>query len=342
MRLNSAQMPPATPSAEQLLTIVDGMAGARVLLVADLVLDRFIIGRPSRVSREAPVLILQQDEERFAAGGGANAAVGVAALGGRAAIAGAVGDDEEGRRLVEILQDHGVDTDGVAPLSDYSTPTKTRIVGRGHHAVPQQIVRFDREGHLGADFRPQLAGTDAQVVVISDYGYGAATPEVVAAIRSDLPDAPIIVDSRYRLAEFSDVTGATPNHEEVERLLGASIEADPAAAAQTLRQRLDCDFLLLTRGSEGMILAVEDGSARIPAHGSGEVADVTGAGDTVIATAATALAAGASPLGAALLANYAGGIVVTRAGTSSVDQGDLAAAIEADGSPGDGLEWSSG
>lgn len=334
-------MPPQTPSAEQLLAVFDRMPEARVLLIADLVLDRFIIGRPSRVSREAPILILQQEEVMHAAGGGANAAVGVARLGTQVAAAGAIGNDDEGRRLREILDDQGVDTDYVDTVDTYSTPTKTRVVGRGTHAVPQQIVRFDREGRLDGSFRPSTPDTKAHVVVVSDYGYGAATPEVLAGIRDRFgDDTPVLVDSRYRLAEFDGATGATPNQEEVERILGHSIEPTPTDAAQRLRRQLACQFLLLTRGSEGMVLAEEDRSAMIPAHGSGEVADVTGAGDTVMATVAASLAAGAQPLEAALLANYAGGIVVTRAGTASVDRSELAAAVETDSTPRDAIEWS--
>lgn len=337
-------MSPTTPSAAQLLAVLDRMPEARVLLVADLVLDRFIIGRPARVSREAPVLILQQEEVMHTAGGGANAAVGVASLGAGATLVGTVGDDDEGRLLLEILEDRGVDTGGVAPVSGYATPTKTRVVGRGHHTVPQQIVRFDREARLGDDFRPSIPKANAEVVLVSDYGYGAATPQVVTALRDRWPaDTRVLVDSRYRLADFegsaNGFMGATPNQEEAERILGTSIEGQPLEAAQELRRRLGCEFLLLTRGSEGMVLAVADGSARIPAHGSGEVADVTGAGDTVIATVAAALAAGSSPLEAALLANYAGGVVVTRAGTASVDRPDLANAIDTDSSPRDALEW---
>ena len=339
MPLNSATiMPPQTPSAEQLLASLDRMAGARVLLVADLVLDRFIIGRPSRISREAPVLILQQEREIHTAGGGANAAVAAATLGARVAVAGAVGRDAEGSALLETLADAGVDTEAVRRLDSYRTPTKTRVVGRGIHAMPQQIVRFDREDLLPEDFIVAVPSSDPQMILVSDYGYGAAAPQALDALRK--VGAPILVDSRYRLDEFAEVAGATPNQEEAERVLGASIEDRPARAAAELRSKLQLEHLLLTRGSEGMVLATDSGEARIQVHGSGEVADVTGAGDTVLAVFGTALAAGADSLEAALLANYAGGVVVTKAGTATVNREELAAAVQQDPEPIRRLEWS--
>lgn len=331
-------MPPQTPSAEQLLAILDRMAEARVLLVGDLVLDRFIIGRPSRISREAPVLILQQDREIHTAGGGANAAVAAATLGAQVAVAGAVGTDAEGSKLLEAFTEAGIDASAVSRLDDYRTPTKTRVVGRGVHAMPQQIVRFDREDRLPADFEPVTPAVEAQIVLISDYGYGAAAPSVLDPVRK--LGAPILVDSRHRLTEFREVAGATPNQEEAERILSASIEDRPAPAAAELRSKLAVEHLLLTRGSEGMVLATDQGQVRIPVHGGGEVADVTGAGDTVLAAFGTALAAGADPLAAALLANYAGGIVVTKAGTATVDRDELAAAVQQDPEPIRRLEWS--
>lgn len=324
-------MPKTTPSADRLLEVIERMGRTRVLLVADLVLDRFIIGRPSRISREAPVLILQQDREIYTAGGGANAAVAAATLGAQVAVAGAVGRDAEGSKLLEALTEAGIDASAVNRLDDYRTPTKSRVVGRGVHAMPQQIVRFDREDRLPADFEPAIPASEPQIVLVSDYGYGAAAPSALDRVRE--LETPILVDSRYRLTEFGGVTGATPNQEEAERILRASIEDRPAQAADEVRTKLAVEHLLLTRGSEGMVLATDTGQTHIPVHGSGEVADVTGAGDTVLATFGTALAAGADPLEAALLANYAGGIVVTKAGTATVNQNQLAAAVQQDPEP---------
>ncbi len=332
-------MTPTTPSAEQLHAILDRMAEARMLLLADLVLDRFIIGRPSRISREAPVLILQQEEEQHTPGGGANAAFAAARLGAEVTALGAVGGDGAGRDLLVALEDGGVDTSMVEEVADYQTPTKTRVVGRGAHAMPQQIVRFDRESRLDTELSFGVTDSDAQVLLVSDYGHGAATPQALARLRECVTDVPVLVDSRYRLTDYTGISGATPNQEEAERLLGRSIEKAPAAAALELQHRMECEFLLLTRGSEGMILAEADRAAHIPAHGSGDVADVTGAGDTVIATFGAAIAAGADPLAAALLANYAGGVVVTRAGTASVDHDDLARAIDTDPAPLAQLQW---
>ena len=335
----AAIMTPTTPSAEQLHAILDRMAEVRMLLVADLVLDRFIVGRPSRISREAPVLILQQEEERHTPGGGANAAFAAARLGADVTALGAVGGDRAGSDLLVALEEAGVDTSMVEEIVGYQTPTKTRVVGRGAHAMPQQIVRFDQESTLDEELSFEVTESDANVVLVSDYGYGAATPTALTRLRDHFAEVPILVDSRYRLNEYAGMTGATPNQEEAERLLGRSIEEAPAEAALELQRQLGCEYLLLTRGSEGMILAEADRAAHIPAHGSGDVADVTGAGDTVIATFGAAVAAGADPLAAALLANYAGGVVVTRAGTASVERDDLARALATDPLPLAELRW---
>ena len=331
---------PSIPTTEHLLEIVNRMDQVRVLLLADLVLDRFIVGRPSRISREAPVLILQQEDDLLTAGGGGNAAVAAAVLNAQVCVAGALGSDAEGDSLLGVLQEFSVDTSLVQCLEAYQTPTKTRVVGHGTHAMPQQIVRFDREGTVpNGIVLPELTDK-VDLVLVSDYGYGAATPEILASLQASLEsDVPTLVDSRYRLAQYSGITGATPNQEEVERIFDASIEDQPVDAAHRLRRQLDCQHLLLTRGSEGMILALNSGTAKIPVHGGSQVADVTGAGDTVMAAYGVALAAGAEPLAAALIANYAGGVVVTKAGTATVDRSELNAAIKSDPEPISQLQW---
>lgn len=334
------------PDADRLLDLVDRFEGQPVALLVDLVLDRFISGEPKRISREAPVLILRFDSESAIPGGGANAAANVAALGGRPVPFGVVGDDTSGETLRRLFAERGVETGGVLVRAGYRTPTKTRILGGGRHAIKQQIVRYDIEDewHPSGDDVAELMARvadlagDARAAVVSDYGYGAARPEMLGPLRRALGGGsragavPVLGDSRYRLAEFRGLDGATPNLEEAEGLLGRRLdaEADLVAGGPELLSRLDARFLLVTRGSAGMSLFTPDdpaGAVHLPVHGTDQVADVTGAGDTVIGTFALALAAGATPLEAACLANYAGGVVVMKMGTATLDRDELRRAI---------------
>lgn len=345
---------PATPTAERLLDLIGRMAGRPVVVLADLVVDRFVSGVPKRISREAPVLILRHESERAAPGGGANAVANIAALGGRPLPLGVVGDDASGRELVEDLRARGIPTRGIRVRPGYRTPTKTRILGGAKGTIKQQIVRLDVEESLTLDeadrahFRALLAeagagsGPGVAAAVLSDYGYGTVETAMVAELRRALPAALLVCDSRFRLAELRGVDAATPNEEEAEALLGGPLGDRPATVGERgseLRRRLGVAFLLITRGSSGMSLFEERSAAHLPVHGTDQVADVTGAGDTVIGTLALALAAGATPLEAALLANYAGGLVVLKMGTATLDAEELRAAITSDPLPLERSRW---
>jgi len=339
------------PTSERLLELVDTMAQQPVLMAVDLVADRFIHGSPKRISREAPVLILRYEGEELVPGGGANAVANVTALGGRALPVGVVGRDEHGDRLLAALEERGITTDGIARLDDLRTPTKIRLLAGGRHAIKQQVVRYDIEDSVAerVDAKDAMIAAIARwkgrasVAVLSDYGYGAVDPGLVASCREAVgSEGTILCDSRYRLQAFQGLDGATPNEEEAERLLGSPLGEDPAdvtARCGVLRDRLGTRFLLVTRGSAGMTLATDRGCAHIPIHGSDEVADVTGAGDTVIGTFALSVAAGATPVEATLLANYAGGIVVMKRGTATVSRDELRAAVHEDSGPREGLTW---
>jgi rfaE bifunctional protein kinase chain/domain len=313
------------------------------VVAGDFVLDRFIFGNPKRVSREAPVLILRYIREESIPGGAGNTAANVRALGGEPVAVGVTGRDEEGRALREILRSRGISPEGLMEVDGYRTPTKTRILGGAPHAIKQQIVRYDVEDTLGdpdavsADLRQRLraAASGAHGAILSDYGYGAVTPAAVARLREVLaPGSPICVDSRHHLPDFTGVDAATPNEEELEEYAGEPLgdsDGRLASAGSALRSRMRCSSLLVTRGSRGMALFGEDSQpSLIPVHGTDQVADVTGAGDTVLATFALALCAGAAPLEAALLANFAGGVVVTKMGTAVVTPEELHAAVESD------------
>jgi rfaE bifunctional protein kinase chain/domain len=324
-----------------LLERVDAFRGRRVLVLADLVADEFVYGRIERVSREAPVLILAHDGVDLRLGGGANAVHNIRTLGGTPLPVGALGRDLHGQRLRKLLRSRGIDTSRTFVLPGYVTPVKTRILAGGTHSTKQQVVRIDRatrvpegrqvERRVLASLRAIRGPLDA--VLVSDYGYGLLTPAVVrAAIAfARRRRIPVTVDTRHGLLAFRGMTAVTPNEPEVEEALGITIGHDRRkleTAGRRLLRRLGARAVLVTRGSDGMAL-FEPGrpTAHIPIHGTDQVADVTGAGDTVIATFTLALAAGATPDEAARLANYAGGIVVMKRGTASVSRAELRAAV---------------
>jgi rfaE bifunctional protein kinase chain/domain len=340
-------LPGEAERKERLLALVDAFTGRRVLVVGDLIADEFIYGEVARVSREAPVLILKYDATEMVAGGAGNAANNVAALGGRTSLAGIAGTDAEGRRLIAGFP-RGVDTRNVVRSATYRTPVKTRILAGGVHSAKQQVVRIDREtGWPLADSvsrafaRKLLAATaEADAVVLSDYGSGLVTPALAASISAALArrtrrrPVPLLVDSRYRLLDYRGLTACTPNEAEVEAALGIRIDDDVEAlerAGRLLLRRTRAQAVLITRGSRGMALVEQkQPTIHIPIFGSDEVADVTGAGDTVIAAFGLALAAGASFYEAARLANYAGGLVVMKRGTATVSARELSDAITSD------------
>jgi rfaE bifunctional protein kinase chain/domain len=327
------------PDRARLLEIVDRFAGTPVALIGDLVLDRFILGTPKRISREAPVIILQHEGQRDVPGGGANAAANLAALGLTVAVVGAVGDDEPGRALERALAEKGIDTRPLLVVPGYRTPTKVRVLAGGAGSLKHQVARYDIEDELAADgaWTDELASRleatlpRCSAVAMSDYGYGLVRPDLTSFVRGALDDDTwITIDSRYRVATFGGVDGATPNLEELEAAVGRRLADDEAvaAAAEELRRRLGARFLLATRGNMGMTLVTgEGGFAHIPVFGSDQVADVTGAGDTVLAVLTAALAAGATPVEGAELANIAAGLVVMKLGTATVTASELCRAL---------------
>jgi len=340
-------------TADRLLALVDAMAGQPVAMLVDLVADLFITGTPKRISREAPVLILSYQGETLIPGGGANAVANVAALGGRPLPLGVVGEDQTGQKLIADLAGRGIETSGIQVRAGYRTPTKVRILGGGKHSIKQQIVRYDIEDSLSlsGDERDRFATNletwraagPVPVAILSDYGYGTVEPDLLPRLRAALgPETIVVCDSRYRLGAFTGLDGATPNEEEAEALFGQTFDDNPErleAGGRQLLEKLGARFLLITRGSRGMSLFGKEGSVHLPVHGTDQVADVTGAGDTVIGTFALALAAGATPLESALLANYAGGVVVMKMGTATLTPDELRRAIERDPRPLEEVRW---
>jgi rfaE bifunctional protein kinase chain/domain len=322
-------------------SLISRFPRVRVVVVGDLVADEFIYGRIDRVSREAPVLILKYDATDLLPGGAGNAANNAAALGANVSVIGVVGKDETGRRLTAALAAHA-DVSGIAAVDRYVTPVKTRILAGGVHSAKQQVVRIDRAGTVVSDAtRTRVEASlvramrRADVLIVSDYGHGTVTPEMcrratTARGRRGAPPL-VLVDSRDQLGCYTGVTASTPYEPEVEALLGVRIGDDRGAlerAGRTLLGQLASRAVLITRGSRGMAL-FEPGAPtdHIPIVGSDQIADVTGAGDTVIATFGVALGAGATFAEAARLANHAGGLVVMKRGTATVSAQELAAAV---------------
>ena len=331
----------------RLIDLAGRFSGHRVAVIGDVICDRFLYGDPSRISRESPVLILDYAGDAIVPGGAANAAGNVATLGGHARLAGLIGRGNRDRRLLRAL--HGrVDRAHLVHPSGYRAPVKTRILAGSPHTARQQVVRIDHAADMADPAAAagafedaalaSLAGCDA--VLVSDYGSGLVTPALFRTITAAVGTRgrrcalPVLIDSRHHLAAFRGATACTPNESEAERLAGVRIGDDPAAlerAGRAILRKTAAEGVVITRGSRGMALfAKRRPTEHIPIHGSDEVTDVTGAGDTVIATLTLALAAGASLSDGVRLANYAGGLVVMKRGTATVSGDELIAAIRAD------------
>jgi D-glycero-beta-D-manno-heptose-7-phosphate kinase len=323
--------------SDRLVRIIEEFPKLSITVLGDLIADEFLYGEISRVSREAPVLILRHRERTVVPGGAGNAIYNLADLGVTVLPVGVIGDDEPGRLLLRAFRQKHISVSGIRRIKGRNTVTKTRVLAGMTHSSRQQVIRVDREPETPLDraavqelifqARGYVRASDA--LLISDYGYGAASPEIFNSIRSraSLSSIPITVDSRYRTLAYTGVTAATPNEPEIEEALRIRIGDDMEnlmSAGKMILQKMKLQSLLVTRGRDGMVLFPRgEKPVSIPIHGSDEVADVTGAGDTVIATYTAALAAGADPESAARLANYAGGIVVMKRGTATVSRDEL-------------------
>lgn len=334
----------------RLAEIVEQFTGKKVVMYGDFVADEFQYGDISRVSREAPVLILKHRETRLVPGGGANATNNLAALGAKVVPVTAVGSDAAGEALVEYFGQLGVDTSGIVRAGSWTTPTKTRFLAGWAHTTAQQVLRVDREPieKLSEKSEKQLIAKleskakNAAAVAVSDYGFGSATPGGVRAVSGKLKkNVPVTLDARYGLARYANcgINSATPNEAELEALhhttIGRNLDELERCGLATL-SKMKMESLLVTRGRDGMALFEKNGSRRtnIPVHGSDQAVDVTGAGDTVLAAYTLALASGASALEAAHIANIAGGLVVMKRGTATVSRSELLEAIRREGSGG--------
>ena len=330
-----------TPSG--LRSLIGCFSGKRVLVIGDMVADEYLIGRPARISREAPVLILELSEERTVPGGATNVAVNTRTLGAEVFLAGVVGDDLPGRRLRRAISDLGMHQDGLVTDLQRPTSTKTRVMAGSPQIVQQHIVRIDRvdtsevdepsKGQI-LDYVQQVLPT-VDAVVLSDYENGVISPDI---IKICIPLARqlhkiVVVDSHGSLSRFQGVTALTPNQPEAELSLGITINTlvELNDAGQRLLDVCHARGVLITRGSEGMSL-FEEGKPplHLPVHrldNASEIVDTNGAGDTVAATFTLALTAGASMAGAAYIANAAAALVVRRLGCASNTPQELMSVI---------------
>jgi rfaE bifunctional protein kinase chain/domain len=328
------------PERARLRKIIGSFRGKKVLVVGDLMLDEYVYGSTDRISREAPVLILTFSGSLLMPGGAGNACGNVCSLGATAIPVGVVGEGEPGVRLLTLLEDSGIVTEAVASCAGFETIQKTRILAGGLHCAKQQVIRIDRgkrarlggrvEGLLlerAADLVPRV-----DAVLFSDYGYGVVTDrlrsEVIKLAKAKRKT--VCVDSRFELVKFKGATVATPNETEAGPAVGIRIRdrSTLLAAGKRLMDRMGLRSLVITQGSSGMTV-FEKGRlpVHIPIFGSDEIADVTGAGDTVAAAVSLSLSCGATVIEASCIATYAGSLVVMKRGTATASAEELIEAV---------------
>jgi rfaE bifunctional protein kinase chain/domain len=326
--------PPQPLARERVLQLIQRMRSSRVVVVGDIMLDRYLIGDTERLSPEAPVPVVTVSERHAALGGAANVAANVVAMGARCFLVGTVGDDGDGAAIRQELAVARLEDRFVLTIAGRPTTSKTRIVARG-----QQIVRIDDEvdsllegqdlARLTAAAREALA--DADALLLEDYNKGALSPALILAVMeiARRRGIPIVVDPKYR--QFFEYAGATvfkPNRRELESALGAAVDLKNGNVLPDVLTRLKVDNLLVTLGAEGMLLVTKDGDlTQIPSIAR-QIFDVSGAGDTVTAWLGAALAAGATVREAAQLANYAAGVEVGKRGVATVSPEEVLAVYE--------------
>ena len=326
---------------QELISITNKMQGKKILVIGDIVADVYVDGRISRISREAPVLILEKAGERVVAGGAANVVANVATLGGEVYAIGVIGDDNHAENLRNIFKDLDVHIEGLVRDKSRPTISKTRIIAGGRATVSQQIVRIDSESKapLGKKVEAELLAKIDKIlptvdgIIMSDYGSGTVTANARKLITryAGNKKLPNIVDSRYNIGDFAGVGYIKQNDSELGAFVGHELNdvTDLIGAGTQLLTKLNVDGALITRGEMGMSLFERSGATHhIPVSDMSEVYDVSGAGDTCTAAFLLALTTGAQPALAAKIANFAAGIAVRKLGTSTVSATELIATLE--------------
>lgn len=320
--------------------LIDRFRDRRICVVGDVIADIYIYGKPHKLSREAPVVVIKYEEESICPGSAGNTINNLLALGAHVFPVACIGKDEAGDKLVGHFSAlPNVDMGGVVRYEG-RTVTKTRILAGDTHTSKQQVIRVDREmeGPIPAGCRAALMKKLAEIapsvdaVILSDYEYGLIDAPIRALIAEISPKKIVVGDSRYNLSEFRGITLITPNESEAYALSGLGPDAAVEDVGRSIIDRMNVEALLITRGNKGMALFLRDGQVRhIPISGTDEIADVTGAGDTVAATVTLGLSSGADFYTAARIANCAAGIVVMKRGTAVVTAEELKAVIGGEG-----------
>ncbi len=329
---------------DRLLQLIESFPGKRIAVWGDFILDEYIYGTTRRISREAPVLILSYRDTRFSLGGAGNSLLNLKSLGAKPIPIGVLGTDEGGEKSLEILKQNNIPLDYIIREKKFTSPLKTRIFAGEKSTRKQQILRIDRENKVSDEesIKQNILnnllklGQECHGLLISDYNYMNVKEDIFSKI---LPafrknNLPVMVDSRFRLLNFKEITISTPNEPEAEEALGLQFNDDDQIIKQAgtqLRKKTRAEAVLITRGSKGMVLFEKNQPPfPIPIHGTSQIVDMTGAGDTVISVIALCLACNSSFQEAALLANYAGGIVVMKEGTATVSLNELKEAVSSE------------
>jgi rfaE bifunctional protein kinase chain/domain len=318
--------------------LIDEFKGKKVLILGDFILDEYVYGETERISREAPVLILHYDKSTYLAGGGANPVMNIKDLGAEPVPVSIAGNDTYSKILIDMMKSKGVDTSGIIRDSKFQVPVKTRVMAGSVHTVKQQVVRIDRyeEEPINKQAEDALIAAmekrtkDIDTMLVSDYDGGIITDRVIKAVNVLAKKGmKVVVDSRYALKKFRYIATGTPNETEAGPLVGIERyeEKDVETMTRKLAALVKSKGMIITRGSRGMHILEKRKLAKIPAYGTDEIVDVSGAGDTVSSIVALALACGASLVDAAYLANIGGGLVVMKRGVATVSVSELKSAL---------------
>ncbi len=327
--------------------IIDNFPRVNVAVIGDIVADVYMYGRPFKLSREAPVIVVKYEGETIVPGSAGNTINNLSRLEAKVFPIGIVGEDKEGNFLREYFSKDGVDITGVLVSKERGTISKTRLLAGDTHASKRQVVRIDKDASWKMPDSVEKNILDhvdrvnkkVDVWIISDYGYDVITPRVLDRIKGIAREKTVVADSRSRICDFVGATVIVPNESEAEAASGMRIngEADVLRAGKELLKKMGPEAVIITRGNRGMVLFEKTGNVeQIPICGPDEVTDVTGAGDTVTVLLALAMSAGANLAQAARLSNYAAGVVVMKNGTATVSRSELVEIITKDlgGKPG--------
>ncbi|HOC46212.1 MAG TPA: PfkB family carbohydrate kinase [Syntrophorhabdaceae bacterium] len=324
------------PESGDLPYFVDHSAGKKICVVGDIIADIYIFGKPYRLSREAPVVVVKYEQSKIYPGSAGNTINNLASMGARVYPVGFIGSDSIGGKLMDFFYaSENIDTVGIIRHTG-ETITKTRILAGDTHVSKQQVIRIDRDDHRKNTakekslFMERLSAVTPHVdaIIVSDYGHGAVNNKVIQLMKDAANRTIVVGDSRYNLKKYTGLTIITPNESEAYALAGLPEDEPVEEVGKKVLSAMNLKALLITRGNKGMTLFLKDGGVHhIPISGKDDVADVTGAGDTVCATVALSLASGADFLDAARIANYAAGIVVMKRGTATVTVDELKKSI---------------